>query len=193
MIFVSFLLFISVCVIIYLSLDRVDSKKSDSTALQNQLNIFTQNLQECNQKSQNLTDQNIKLTAQYSELNRLYFMKQRESENLNKKLSEVLGNKEKEIKAARLDAVATSRAINRGLDVEEICPFLKGFRHNIKNLRMLSNPVDFVSFDGADSGNVTQITFVEIKSGGAVLTDRQKQIKKCIENKQVFWEEFRID
>ncbi len=42
------------------------------------------------------------------------------------------------------------------------------------------DPIDYVIFKGLSEGNVTEIIFVDVKTGGAVLTPRQKEIKDVI-------------
>ena len=76
---------------------------------------------------------------------------------------------------------------------EHIAPFLPGFRFNPRDIRFLGSPVDLVVFDGLDSGDVTQIVFIEVKSGGAVLSQREKQIRDAIRRGEVKWEELRVD
>lgn len=113
--------------------------------------------------------------------------------NYQQRILELVEKQAGEIKKARLDAVATSKSVNKGFSFEIICPFLKEFKHSIKDLKMLSQPVDFICFSGMEENSIDKIIFIEIKTGFSQLTERQKQIKKAVENKQVFWEEFRPD
>jgi len=73
-----------------------------------------------------------------------------------------------------------------GQIAEKIAPFLKNFRHDPQHVQFLGNPIDYISFE--DKG----IVLIEIKSGNSRLTQKQKNIKSQVKNKQIFWEEFRI-
>ena len=48
-------------------------------------------------------------------------------------------------------------------------------------------PIDFIIFEEE------QVVFLEVKSGNAFLTQRQKQIKELIQQKKVRWEEYRVN
>lgn len=73
-----------------------------------------------------------------------------------------------------------------GQVAEKLAPFLKGFNHDPKNIQFLGNPVDFIVFE--EKG----ITIIEVKSANSRLTSKQRNIKKQIKEKKIFWEEFRI-
>lgn len=73
-----------------------------------------------------------------------------------------------------------------GFILERITPLLTSFRFNHNDCRSLFDPIDYVIFDGlTDTGSVKKIFFVDIKTGYARLTSRQKEIKNLISNNKV--------
>jgi len=79
-----------------------------------------------------------------------------------------------------------SSEINTGLIAEKLVPFLKNFDHNPKDATFCGNPIDYVIF-GPD-----KVTIMEIKTGNARLTKKQRHIKSLVKNGDVVWEEIRI-
>lgn len=79
-----------------------------------------------------------------------------------------------------------SSEINTGLIAEKLVPFLKNFKHNPKDATFCGNPIDYVIF-GPD-----KVTIMEIKTGNARLTKKQRHIKSLVNNGDVVWEEIRI-
>ena len=50
----------------------------------------------------------------------------------------------------------------------------------------MKNPIDYIIFDGLrKKGKVERLFFVDIKSGKALLSKTQKQIKEIVESKKV--------
>jgi len=68
-----------------------------------------------------------------------------------------------------------------------MCPFLANFPGNPKAAHFLGQPIDYVIFEE------DKVVFLEVKSGQATLSQRQKQIKDLILAGKVTWEEYRID
>lgn len=91
----------------------------------------------------------------------------------------------------RKDAVEKSRAVIVGKVSEHLVPFFPEFGHNPKDARFIGTPVDFVVFDGLDAGEVKKIT-VEVKTGNASLSPRERQIRRVIQQQLVEWEELRL-
>jgi predicted Holliday junction resolvase-like endonuclease len=82
-----------------------------------------------------------------------------------------------------------SERVRRGQMFEQFIPFVKNFPYNRKDIRFLGSPIDMIVFNGLDEGKVKDIRIIEIKSGKSRLTQREKQIRQAINDKQVFWEE----
>lgn len=79
-----------------------------------------------------------------------------------------------------------SREVLFGQSAEKIAPFLDEFGFDPRDSQFLGQPIDYVVF------NEDEVCFVEIKTGKAKLTQKQKKIKKLIEEKKVNWKELRI-
>ena len=94
--------------------------------------------------------------------------------------------------AIRLDAVQRSQAVTVGKVSEQLVPLLPGFAFNPKDARFLGSPVDLVVFDGLNDGTVRQVVFIEVKTGAAGLSPRERQVRDAILEKRVGWDELRI-
>jgi predicted Holliday junction resolvase-like endonuclease len=92
----------------------------------------------------------------------------------------------------RGDAVQRSRAITAGKVHEQLIPYLPVFPYNPKDVRFLGSPVDLVVFDGLAAGCVERIVFLEIKTGGAGLTQRERSVRDAVQNYEVEWAELRV-
>ena len=94
-------------------------------------------------------------------------------------------------RAVRLDAVQRSQAVTAGKVFEQLVPYLPGFAFNPKDARFLGSPVDFVVFEGLSDGAVRRVIFIEVKTGSAELSRRERQVRDAVEARQVAWAEIR--
>ena len=94
--------------------------------------------------------------------------------------------------AIREDAVQRSLAITSGKVHEQLVPYLPEFGFNPKDARFLGSPVDLIVFDGLADGELRRVVFLEVKTGGAALTSRERQIRGVIEAREVAWAELRL-
>jgi predicted Holliday junction resolvase-like endonuclease len=94
-------------------------------------------------------------------------------------------------RAIRLDAVQRSLAVTTGKVYEQLVPYLPDFPFNPKDVRFLGSPVDFVVFDGLSDGHITRIVFVEVKTGAADLSTRERRIRDAVQDSRVEWYELR--
>ena len=79
-----------------------------------------------------------------------------------------------------------AKAINLGFLLERLAPTLDGFTFNKNDCRSMFDPIDYVIFEGLNKKQkVDKIMFVDIKTGGARLTQKQKKIKQVVEDKKV--------
>jgi predicted Holliday junction resolvase-like endonuclease len=97
--------------------------------------------------------------------------------------------KEKEI---RKKAIAQSRAGQLGKTLEKVVPMFPGFGHHPYDVRPVFDPIDFVIFDGYYQGAVTDICFVEFKTGQSRVSPVQNSIRTAIDKKRVYFEEKRL-
>lgn len=101
-----------------------------------------------------------------------------------------LARSEREI---RRRAIERSRAGQLGKTLEKIAPMFPGFKHHPYDVRPVFDPIDFIVFDGYFNGSVSDLVFVEFKTGQSRLSPMQSSIRKAIENKRVHFEEKRLD
>lgn len=94
--------------------------------------------------------------------------------------------------AIRENAVQRSLAVTAGKVHEQLVPYLPEFGFNPKDARFLGSPVDLVVFDGLAAGDVRRVVFLEVKTGAAPLTTRERQVRDVIEAREVVWAELRL-
>ena len=105
----------------------------------------------------------------------------------------VAGSEWKEkIRGEREDAIKKSRAVLGGQFSEQLAPFLPDFPYNPTEARFIGKPVDFLVFRGMDEKSVSEVVFVEVKSGKARMNPVERSVRECIEAKKVSWKEYRI-
>jgi predicted Holliday junction resolvase-like endonuclease len=95
-----------------------------------------------------------------------------------------------EIVKARLKA---SRAVLGGLVSEQMAPLLPGFPFDPGDCRFIGKPVDFLVFKGMNQRNISEVIFLEIKSGAAkTLNPQEKKLRDAVLSGRVRWAEFDI-
>jgi predicted Holliday junction resolvase-like endonuclease len=73
-------------------------------------------------------------------------------------------------------------------------PYLPGFDLDPKDIRFLGTPIDLIAFKGLNNSvEEIEIVFIEVKTGGAVLSARERAVKKAVEQKRVSWRVFNPD
>lgn len=95
------------------------------------------------------------------------------------------------IKKQRNDAVKRSRSVVLGHVHEKIAPLLPNFPYSYKDLVFLWKGVDYLVLDGLSKWNLSQIVFLEIKSGVSTLNRNEQMVKNCINQKRVSYEVWR--
>jgi hypothetical protein len=96
-------------------------------------------------------------------------------------------------RAARRDAVRRSAAVTAGKVFEQLVPWLPDFAFDPRDARFLGSPVDFIVFDGLSTGDVRRVVFVEVKTGEADLSTRERRVREAILRGRVEWAEHRVD
>lgn len=85
-----------------------------------------------------------------------------------------------------------SKAVGIGFIYERLAPTLDGFTFNKNDCRSMFDPIDYVIFEGlSEKKRVEKIIFMDIKSGKARLSQKQKKIKEAIENKKVIFKTYK--
>src|SRR5260370_41888130 len=74
---------------------------------------------------------------------------------------------------------------------EQLVAYLPDCGFNPKDARFLGSPVDFVVFDGLSDGALRRVVFIEVKTGTADLSRRERQVRDAVEARQVAWAEMR--
>ena len=97
------------------------------------------------------------------------------------------------LQKAREDAKKRSRAVSKGLMLENICPYLPNFKYHPRDARFLGDPIDFVVFDGLfQNEKVREPTIIEVKSGDSRLNEAEKSVEKAIEKGKFNFELLRV-
>jgi len=84
-----------------------------------------------------------------------------------------------------------SRAVLGGLVSEQMAPLLPGFPFDPGDCRFIGKPVDFIVFKGMNEQNISEVVFLEVKSGAAkTLNQQEKRLKEVIQAGKVGWVQF---
>jgi len=118
-----------------------------------------------------------------------------EAEELYKEKLSELKDRQKELremlKAIPQISKIKTKAVNIGFMLERIAPCMEGFCFERNDCRSLFDPIDYLIFEGlSKKGSVSKILFVDIKTGGATLSKKQREIRGLIEHKKVSWDTY---
>ena len=93
----------------------------------------------------------------------------------------------------RKDAIKRSKAVIGGQVAEQIAPLLPDFPSPLADARFIGKPVDFIAFPGSAEGSeIKEILFIEVKSGEAEISKREREIKNAVKNGKVRYVEYRL-
>lgn len=92
----------------------------------------------------------------------------------------------------REDATKRSRAVIGGQFSEQLAPFLPNFPYKPTECRFVGKPIDIIVFEGMDDKEITNVRFIEIKSGDSKLSTHERKLRDAIKDKRITWEEYRI-
>lgn len=87
---------------------------------------------------------------------------------------------------ASLQSQQQSKSVRLGQITEQVIPFHKDFAYSYKELVPMFRPVDYLHF-GED-----KITFIEIKMGTSQLSEKQRKIRRQVQEGKVEFVEYRI-
>ena len=85
-----------------------------------------------------------------------------------------------------------SRATIRGQVAEQLAPLLPEFPYASADARFLGAPVDYVVFDGLSDDDEIEVVLVEVKSGKARLSRREKRVQEAVKRGRVRYEIVRV-
>lgn len=123
----------------------------------------------------------------------VYFVSNKKIKQLQKTITEIEADFEKERASIRIDAKKRSGAVQWGKTIEHFVPFMDDFPVPPEDCTFLGMPIDYVAFSNTASKTKCSVHFVEVKSGNAFLMGKQKNIKKAIEEGRVHWHEIAVD
>ena len=84
-----------------------------------------------------------------------------------------------------------SRAVLGGLVSEQVAPLLPGFPFDPGDCRFVGKPVDFIVFKGMNAKNISEVIFLEIKSGvSKSLNQQELRLREAVEAGRVRWVQF---
>ena len=91
----------------------------------------------------------------------------------------------------RVEKATTS--INIGKILEKVAPAIRGFQFDPRDCRSLFEPIDYVVFNQLTKRNglVDSIFFMDVKTGKASLTKRQREIRNVVQAGKVYWDQYR--
>jgi len=107
-------------------------------------------------------------------------------------------SEEMEWRTKRLDQVVkarikTSRAVLGGQFSEQLAPFLPDFPYSPGDCRFLGKPIDLLVFRGMEDKDISEVIFVEVKSGKArALSPQEKKLKEAVLAGRVSWEQYNV-
>lgn len=75
--------------------------------------------------------------------------------------------------------------VKLGKTVEKVVSFLPGFPYDPHECRGIFDPIDYVVFEGLGRGSVSQIDFLDVKTGGSRLSTVQRAVRDAVEDGKV--------
>src|SRR3954471_5924468 len=103
------------------------------------------------------------------------------------------------VDAASRRSVAISRSTLKGKLAEQMAPLLPGFPYLPADARFLGDPIDYVIFNGYtsvkdDGGDCSklEVVILDIKQGGAKLSESQRAVAQAVEAGRVRFEVIRV-
>jgi len=164
------ILIILIVIIITVSYVLLEDKEKKIVELQEKCAIIEQEKEDYNKSLCEAISRTNKLTVD-------------NIKNIENKLKETTEDRDKyKTKYDKLNGELRSKQVKLGLVTENIMPFLESFPYDTDNVRGLFNPIDLIVF------NDDEVVFVEVKSGGSRLSNKQKKIKDNIQEGRVRFE-----
>lgn len=100
----------------------------------------------------------------------------------------------KKSRSIRKDAVKRSKAVIGGQVAEQVAAFLPNFPCSPADARFIGKPLDFVAFPGLEESNkIKEILLIEVKTGNSQLSEREKEVKKAVNEGRVRYVEYRVN
>ena len=116
-----------------------------------------------------------------------------EVSQLKKQIEETAASHIIEKAKVKKDSTFRSSAVNWGKSIEHFVPFMTKFPVPAEDVVFVGMPIDYVGFTSTDSKTDCKVHFIEVKSGNSILSAKQKNIKKAIEEGRVHFHEVAVD
>ena len=92
----------------------------------------------------------------------------------------------------RQRAVATSRTVHVAKISEMVAPLLPDWPgYSVKDVQWVGGTIDMLIFDGLEAGGEVTVVLLDVKTGKATLTPRQRRIRDAVQAGRVRFEEYR--
>ena len=97
-------------------------------------------------------------------------------------------------KVKSTSSLRIQRSVLGGKFAEQLAPYLPGFPTDLKptEAKFIGDPVDFLVFNGLDDKNISEVVFLEVKTGKARLNSNEKALKDAVDNKRVRYVSYTI-
>jgi len=92
----------------------------------------------------------------------------------------------------KAEAIKKSRAVIGGQFSEQLAPFLPDFPYKPTECTFIGKPIDILVFKGMDDKEISEVKFIEIKSGRSNLSTHERKLRNAIQEGKVTWELYRI-
>ncbi len=88
----------------------------------------------------------------------------------------------------------SQRGVVKGMVSEQLAPYLPGFPEDLKpsEAMFMGKPIDFIVFKGMNDKNISEVVFVEVKSGRHYLNPNESSLRQAIEQKRVRYVPYQI-
>ena len=101
--------------------------------------------------------------------------------------------KETKLEAIVRERIKRSRAVLGGQFSEQLAPYLPDFPFNPNECRFIGKPIDFLVFKGMDGGGISEVVFVEVKSGRAKnLSKIERLLRDAVIEGRVSWQQYDV-
>lgn len=90
------------------------------------------------------------------------------------------------------EALRKSRSVIGGKVAEQLAPSFPEFPGKLSEARFLGAPIDYLVFEGMDEKCIEQVTFVEVKTGDAGLSEQERRLRDAVRSGSVRWVECRV-
>jgi predicted Holliday junction resolvase-like endonuclease len=90
-------------------------------------------------------------------------------------------------KARGQRSAITQRAVVKGQLSEQLYPLLPSCPYPLQDMKFLGQPFDYLVLKGYADGAITEVVFVDVKTGNARLSPIQRTLRDCITAGHVSW------